>query len=474
MATTGGTRVFHRVMRRIDVTLFTVCAILVIDQLAASAAIGTSSVFWWTFTLLLFFIPYALISAELGAAYPEEGGIYAWVRRAFGARWGARASWLYWINVALWMPSVYVLFAGLFAQMFAPDMSLWTKIAIGIAMTWITVYVNIISLLVGMWVPNAGAAIKGLIMLAIGVGGAVYAVRHGVANDMSLRGFAPTWEAGLAFLPVIVYSFMGFELMSGASEEMKNPQRDVPRAIIVSGLLIAVFYLLATVGMLVALPVDQIGLIEGLLDSLHKLFDEYAWGAGFVTVLGIGALFTFLANMVTWTIGANRSASEAAARGDLPAIFGRLHTAHRTPANAAIITGMVSTVVIVLYGFLASSAEDLFWTLFAFSSIVFLLPYLLLFAGFLRLRSSDAARPRPYRIPGGSGFARVLVALCMLFIVQAIVLFVWVPGDEFDANKTLAIAGGVIATIVIGEILIRRAGRPAPVLPHAGSQPGRA
>jgi hypothetical protein len=68
----------------------------------------------------------------------------------------------------------------------------------------------------------------------------------------------------------------------------------------------------------------------------------------------------------------------------------------------------------------------------------------------------------------------VLVALCMLFIVQAIVLFVWVPGDEFDANKTLAIAGGVIATIVIGEILIRRAGRPAPVLPHAGSQPGRA
>jgi amino acid transporter len=111
---------------------------------------------------------------------------------------------------------------------------------------------------------------------------------------------------------------------------------------------------------------------------------------------------------------------------------------------------------------LASSAEDLFWTLFAFSSIVFLLPYLLMFAAFLRLRRIDAALPRPYRIPGGAGFARLLVALCILFIVQAIVLFVWVPGDEFDASKTLAIAGGVIATIIIGEILIHRAWRPAP------------
>ncbi len=461
MAAPSATRAFHRVMRRIDVTLFTVCAILVVDQLAATASIGPSAVFWWTFTLLLFFIPYALISAELGAAYPEEGGIYAWVRRAFGPRWGARASWLYWINVALWMPAVYVLFAGMFAQMFAPDMSLWTKIAIGIVMTWITVYVNIISLEVGKWVPNAGAAIKALIMVSIGLGGALYVGHHGVANDMSLAGMAPSWQAGLAFLPVIVYNFMGFELMSGASEEMKDPQRDVPRAIIVSGLLIAVFYLLATVGMLIALPVEQIGLIEGLLDSLHRLFDGYAWGAGFVTLLGIGALFTFLANMVTWTIGANRSAAEAAARGDLPEIFGRLHSAHRTPASAALITGVVSTVVIVLYGLLATSAEDLFWTLFSFSSIVFLLPYLLMFGAFLALRRRDAAQPRPYRVPGGPVVARVLAGLCMLFIAQAVVLFVWVPGEPFDRMNALAIVGGVVATVVVGEILLGRTQRPA-------------
>jgi amino acid transporter len=344
----------------------------------------------------------------------------------------------------------------MFAQMFAPDMSLWTKIAIGIGMTWVTVLANVVSLRLGKWVPNAGAFVKAAIMLAIGAGGVAYAMRHGMANDMSLGSLAPTWQAGLAFVPVIVYNFMGFELMSGASEEMTDPQRDVPRAIVVSGLLIAAFYLLATVGMLIALPAEQIGLIEGLLDSLHKLFDGYAWGAAFVTALGIGALFTFLANMVTWTIGANRSAAEAAGRGDLPAVFGRLHPAHGTPANAALVTGLVSTAVILLYGLLAASAEDLFWTLFAFSSIVFLLPYLPMFAAFVALRRQDAQRPRPYRVPGGHGMALALAALCMFFIVQAIVLFVWAPG-EFDAKQALAVGGGVIVTILVGEVLISRA-----------------
>jgi amino acid transporter len=465
-----GNRGFSRVLRGFDATLFTVCAILVIDQLAASAAIGTSAVFWWVFTLLLFFIPYALISAELGSSYPEEGGIYAWVRRAFGPKWGARASWLYWVNVALWMPSVYVLFAGMVAQIFAPDLSLWTQIAIGIAMTWITVYINVVALNISKWVPNLGAVLKAIIMLTIGVGGFFYAARHGVANDFSLRNLAPAWGAGLAFLPVIVYNFMGFELMSGASEEMSNPQRDVPLAIVISGILIAAFYLLGTIGILIALPVKDIGLIEGLLDSLHRLFDDLPGGSAFVFVLGLATLYTFLANMVTWTLGANRSAAEAAVRGDLPALFGKLHPQHKTPTSSAIITGIVSTVVIIAYGLIAHTAEDLFWTLYAFSSIVFLLPYLLMFAAFLRLRSVDAATPRVYRVPGGAAVARVLTVLCIAFIFQAIALFIWPPGNG-DPQKALTIIAGVFLTLAVGEVLIARARARTASHPGATANP---
>ena len=328
---------FKKVMRGLDMTLFTVCAILVIDQLAASAAIGAQSVFWWIFTMILFFIPYGLITAELGSTYPDEGGIYAWVRRAFGPRWGGRTAWLWWINVALWQPSVFILFAGIFATLFIPDLPLWWQIAIAVLLTWIVAWINIIALDVGKWVPNIGALFKVVIMLTIGIGGFVYAGVHGVANDLSFSSMAPSWGTTLAFLPVIVYNFMGFELMSGASEEMTDPAKDVPRAIVVSGLLIAAFYLLGTVGILIALPLEEVSLIEGIIDTLYQLLGTEGLGGAAVMLLGVMALYTFLANMVTWTMGANRSAAEAAHAGDLNPAFAKLHPVHKTPANAAII-----------------------------------------------------------------------------------------------------------------------------------------
>ena len=444
---------FKRVLKGLDMTLFTVCAILVIDQLAASASIGVQSIFWWIFTLIFFFIPYGLITAELGSTYPDQGGIYSWVKRAFGDRWGGRTAWLWWINVALWQPSVYLLFAGIFSQLFMPDLGLWPQITIAIALTWLTVSINVMALDIGKWIPNIGAVFKALIMMVIGFGGIYYAMNYGVANPINLETLTPSWGVSLAFLPVIVYNFMGFELMSGASEEMDNPARDVPKTIIVSGTLIAAFYLLGTVGVLVALPLDDISLIDGIIDTLYKLLGTEGVGGMAVVILGIMALYTFVANMVTWTMGANRSAAEAADAGDLHPSFARLHPVYKTPANAAFITGAITTVVVIVYGLMAADAEDLFWTLFAFSSVVFLLCYLFMFGAFLRLRKIDADRPRPYRVPGGSVGAFALTGLCLAFIIQAIVFFIYVPGD-FDPTYAGSIVGGVIITFLIGEWLI--------------------
>ncbi|MGB9639417.1 MAG: APC family permease [Anaerolineales bacterium] len=445
---------FKKVLHALDMTLFSICAIIVLDTLGASASIGASSVSWYIVTLLLFFIPYGLITAELGSTYPEQGGIYVWVRRAFGKKWAARTTWYYWINVALWMPSVYVLFAGIFSQLFFPDLSLTWIILIGIIMTWITVLVGIITLEIGKWVPNVGAILKAVLILVLGIGGIIFALRKGVANDMSFKAMLPSWDAGLAFLPVIVYNFLGFELMSGAGEEMANPGRDIPKAIITSGLLIAFLYLFATVGMLLALPLDQLGLVSGIVDALKAILGESGIAQAMIIILGIGALYTFFANMVTWTMGANRTAAQAADEGTLPTVFGKLHPINKTPVGAYVITGMVSTIVIVIYGFLAGSNEDLFWTLFAFSSIIFLLPYLMLYPSFLKLRASDKNTTRPYTFPGGNTFAWIMSIIGMIFIIQAIVFFLWVPGQPIDWGYDVPILIGVAITLIIGEILL--------------------
>lgn len=445
---------FTKVLRGLDMTLFTVCAVLVIDQLAASASIGVQSIFWWVFTLVLFFIPYGLITSEMGSSMPQEGGIYAWVRRAFGPLWAGRTAWLWWVNVAFWMPSVYILFAGILAQLIFPEMSLLVKMAITLGLIWLTVGINVITLEVSKWVPNIGAGFKVVIMLAIGIGGIAYATQHGVANRFSLEAMAPSWGASLAFLPVVLYNFLGFELMSGAGEEMKNPARDVPRSILVSGLLIAFFYIFATLGILLALPAQDIGLIDGLIDTFRRLFGSSTAGTAFVTLLASMALYTLVANMVTWTIGANRSAAEAANNGDLPAIFAKMHPKFKTPTSSAVIGGVIGTVVLVIYGFLAKSAEDLFWSTFAFSSVVFLLPYFLLFGSFLKLRRTEPDLVRPYKVPGGYPVAVVLSLVCMAFIAQGIIFLIYKPG-AFSPDYAFSILGGVLATIVIGELLVR-------------------
>ena len=175
-----------KTLRQRDMVLFTVSAILLLDTLTAAASVGAPSIFWWLFLGLIFFVPFALICAEMGCAYPEQGGIYAWIRDGFGGRWASRATWCYWVNTAVWIPAIFILFAGVFKQMFFPELSLGWQIGIGVGLTWLAVVVNVITLDVGKWIPNLGAILKVIIFLAIIIGAfsSCAGSRHGQPADL--------------------------------------------------------------------------------------------------------------------------------------------------------------------------------------------------------------------------------------------------------------------------------------------------
>lgn len=434
-----------------DMVLFTVSAILLLDTLAAAASVGASSIFWWLFLGVIFFVPFALICAEMGCAYPEQGGIYAWIRDAFGGRWASRATWGYWVNTAVWIPAIYILFAGIFKQLFFPDLSLSWQIAIGIVLTWIAVFVNVITLDVGKWVPNMGAILKIVVFIAIILGAVFYTQDHGMANELSFASLQPNWGSGLQYIPAIIYGMLGFELVSAGSEEMNDPARDVPRAILISGLIIILLYTLATVAVLAAIPSGDIDLVEGLMDTLYLFFGQSEAGRVFVLVLGVGALYTFFSNGVTWALGCNRAAAEAATEGELPAFFAIESATRGTPVGAAVAMGAVSTVLLVLYGFMAGSNEDLFWSLFAFSAVIFLLPYIGMMLAFIRMRITDAEHIRPFAIPGGLAVARLAAYTCITILALTIVLFIYTPGEGIEWPVLL----GAITMIGLGEVVIR-------------------
>ncbi|GEN81080.1 APC family permease [Actinotalea fermentans] len=452
----GGTTA-RPAFRMFDMVLFSVAAMLLLSQLTVTASVGPTAIFWTLLIIVAFFVPYGLVTAELGSAYPDAGGIYAWVVRAFGNRWGTRVSWWYWINVGLWVPSVYLMFSGAISSMFFDgELNFWVQIAITVVLIWVNYWVNVRSLETGTWVSNLGAGITLAVIAALAVAGGMYAAGNGSATDWSIGELIPTdtMPALAAALPIIIYNFLGFELMSSASTQMENPKRDVPRTILIAGALIGGFYLIATVGMQLIFPADEISETTGLIDALQLGFGDSTAANVLVTVLGVGALFCFFACLVPWTIGANLAAAESAQQGDLPKVFARRHPRRGTPTGAAMLTSVVGTVFTVGYAALFSltdgAIDDVFWNLFAFSSVIFLLPYIVMMLAFRKLRGIDPDRARPYRVPGGKAWTVVITWVPTILLAAAAVFFVVNPYD-FSWSVTGSILIGLAIAVVIQE-----------------------
>ncbi len=178
--------------------------------------------------------------------------------------------------------------------------------------------------------------------------------------------------------------------------------------------------------------------------------------------LGIGVLYTYFTNMTTWTMGANRSAVEAANEGELPRILGREHPEYRTPVAALIVTGIISTVVLVVTALFINTQDNLFFAIFAASSVIFLMPYLLMFPAVVILRRTDPETPRPFRMPGGEAGAIVYATITSLVVAAAIVLFVWpeIPNAPEEWSYTGPLLGIVVLALVVGEAIIWRMAHP--------------
>jgi amino acid transporter len=158
-------------------------------------------------------------------------------------------------------------------------------------------------------------------------------------------------------------------------------------------------------------------------------------------------------------MGANRAAVEAAQGGELPEAFGREHPVHRTPSFAFVVMGLVSSAVLLGTTAILDEQDTLYFAIFAASSVVFLLPYILMFPSFLRLRRADPEAIRPYRAPGGHVGAIAWTTLTTFGIVASLTLFLWTPGEPVDWAYTGWLLAIVVVTLGAGEVLVARAMR---------------
>lgn len=448
-----------------DTIAFAFSAIFVLDSFSAAAAIGWQSIIFWVILAFIYFLPYGLITAELGAAYSDGGGIYTWVKRAFGSKWAARTNWFYYLNVGLWMASVYIAFSSTISYMINPNVSLnpWIQVGIAIVITWLTVLFGLMDLKYTKWIPNVSTICKVVVTVGLIVAMIIWLAQgHGVAtpiNDPNY-GIVPSWSTGIVFLPVIIYNLSGFELSSNAVSEMKNPKRDIPRSTLIAGVTIVLAYLVGTVAVNIIVPMsEKFDISNGVIYTLGQVFPP-----AINIIFGILLLITLFGSMITWTFGANRAIQEAGQDGEFQKIFASQNK-HGAPIFATILTGIISTVMLLFAGLMSigqSQVSDIFWTIYAFSSIIFLLPYLLIFPSFVVLRKKDPAINRPFKLPGKPWVIWLVTILPMIILVLSIILFIF--GDLIVGKKTIAWNDGGMAitlelvgtaiVVAVGELLI--------------------
>lgn len=440
--------------RMIDAILTVICVVFVAEAAAPVAAIGNSQYFWWLFMMICFLVPYGLISSELGTTYDNGGGLYDWVTTAHGHKWGSRVAWYYWINFPLWMASLAVVFPDMLSLITGKEINTVVAIIIELAFIWIVTFIAFTPTADAVWILNGAAAIKVLLALGVGAFGIYGAVKNGLANPITVSNLLPSFDLdSLSFISVIIFNMLGFEVICTMSDDMENPKKQIPQAIVIGGLVIAAIYMFSAFGIGAAIPTKEISTDSGLIDAFMLLTGKT--GGIFISAVAILFLLTLFGNMISWSTGVNEVAAYAAENGDMPSVFGKRSEKNNMPTGAATATAIVASIVVIIAPFIPS--QDLFWAFFSLNLVMFLLSYVPMFPGFLKLRKNDPDSERPFKVPGGNVMLKVMAYVPMVLIIVSII-FTAVP-LSFDSETlaaTLPITIGAIICIVIGEFIAAR------------------
>ena len=398
---------------RFDMLFFLICTLVGVDTLGAVASNGPEGFTWLIFLAIFFFVPYALLTAELGSAFTGEGGCYVWTRMAWGRFVAAINTVLYWLSNPVWMGGLLCITAVETFNTFYGDLGGVGKYVFAFVFIWFGVVAAILSFGIGKWIPTLGAwariGLLGFFSLSV----VVYAISNGL-HAPAVGDFAPSYTLFIALVPVLFFNFVGFELPNSAGDEMKNPQRDVPFTVLRSAVASVALYGIPILAILMVLPADQITGLGGFIDAMKSVFTVYGGevtkdgatltGAGKVLgdLMAAGFILVLLSSGTTWLMGSDRTQAVAGYDGAGPRALGYFSKRFGTPIVVNFLSGVVSTIVMfAAFGFSGGNNEKYFDAVLNCVLLFTTLSYIVIFPTLIKLRYSHPDVHRPYRVPGG-------------------------------------------------------------------------
>jgi len=437
-----------------DLVLLYVVIVLSVRWTASAAAAGPSILVVWLAALFCFFIPLAGCVMELSSRHPDEGGIYVWTREAFGDFSGFICAWTYWMSNLPYFPGV--LYFGAASALFAFGPRAQALAAsplyyIAFAVFWLAVItlLNIRGVDAGKWLNNIGA-LGSLLPLAVLLALAAASYwRFGAATHISVHDLAPHWSLNNAvFWSTVFFAFSAIESASAMGDEIQNPRRAIPWALLVAGAILTVGYIGGTAALVLALPAQAVGGPDGFVNGIRVLTGRLGLGwmlAPVALLVALNAVGSAAGNLSSTA----RLPFVAGVDRYLPSAFGWIHPRFRTPWVAIAAYGAAG-MLMALAGQAGTGVRGAYNMFVSMGVIALFLPYLFLFGAMIRLQSRPAG-PEVRRVPGGKPVAIALASLGLASTAITIVLSAIPAGDE--PNKPLAVAkvlGGTALLIGAG------------------------
>ncbi|MFD8568440.1 APC family permease [Streptomyces sp. NPDC059639] len=454
----------RRSLKRFDITAMAVAAVISFDTVGQIATGGGEAATWTAAIALFFLVPYALLFAETGAAFPQEGGPYVWVKLALGRPAAALTTLFYWVTNPIWLGGSLVFLAAETWDGFVFHLGSGTvgDYTFKLLFVWIAILTAIVSLSRGKWITTAGAIVKVLSLTLFTVTAVLYGAEHGFQGLSDAR-FTPTTAGFLGLVPILLFAYVGFEAPNAAGEEMHDPQKDVPAALGRSATIAAACYLLPVVALLAVVPADKVTGIGGFMEGVRLVFGVYGGAAGpLLTLTAVMFVFALLTQGSAWMIVSDRMQAMAAADGGFFArSLGAFHPRLGTPVRTNLLSGVVATVfMLTAMQLVKGDTGAVFGVVLTVAVTTLLLSYLAIVPALLLLRRRRPEVHRPYRVPFGDwGFV-----VCAVLVYAWILVGSWsalfpgvlesVFGIDYDFQDVWGVSRATFETFTLGTIVV--------------------
>jgi amino acid transporter len=387
----------------VALAMINVAAIVSARNLPVMAEYGWSMLALFAISILVFLVPISMAAAELGTTWPRDGGVYAWVKEAFGGRAGFLAVWCDYSENIAWFPTVLSFMAASLAYAIDPALAknnvflivvmlvfFWGTTAASLAGVRASSAIGAIGTVAGSILPAILVVALGAAFLAQGNKSQIPYSAHALVPDIQLNN--------LAFLGGVILLFTGMEMAGFHARETHNPGRVVPRAIFLAVAITVAFSVLGSLFMAFVLPQKEISLVSGTMELFSSVLHKLSMG-WLLVPLALVVTFGGVAHLTPWILGPAKGVAAVARQGLAPDRLGRTNR-NDVPVGLLVIQGVGGSVFALLFLFVPS-VNTSYWMLSAVTAQITIVMYALMFAAVIRLRHTQPDKPRPYRIPGG-------------------------------------------------------------------------